>query len=254
MFWSVWWRFVHLHFRCSRWYCNYHLTNISTPKRPDLDKMSQWSPPKPCSVGLDSQLQDEEELLDSGGGFLYGGWLLHPGWWKEWAGVWEAHGSRVLLCHGLYPYPKCTAEHQLSLLHVRTIHQCCRDADTPCSQALRMYVRGMSTGAGVARTPGDMLQLRRRDQRAFVHWQITLVRGSVKMGVTSTVLIATGLQADCKFMAVGLPRGCAFTLPYPWLTTTPSKLLWLGHTKPIAFTVLIPLISLAYVLDKESVC
>lgn len=55
------------------------------------------------------------------------------------------------------------------------------------------------------------------------------------MGMATTELIAAGLQADCKFMAAGLPCGCAFALPYPLLTTTPSKLLQLGYTQPTCF-------------------
>ena len=79
-----------------------------------------------------------------------------------------------------------------------------------------MYVRGMSSAAGPGVAQMDTLQVTRRGEGAFVHQQLSLERGSVKMGLASTVLIATGLQADCKFMAVGLPCGCAFTLPSPY--------------------------------------
>lgn len=74
-----------------------------------------------------------------------------------------------------------------------------------------MYVRGMSavTGPGVAQTAGDTSQIRRRGERVFIHGEVALASGSVKMGMASKVLIAT----ECKFVAVELPHACAFTLP-----------------------------------------
>lgn len=116
--------------------------------------------------------------------------------------------------------------------HIGTTRRCSFDASTSLPMT-RVYVRGMSAvaGLGVARTVGDTLQVRRRGERAFIHGQVALARGSVKMGMASTVLIAT----DCKFMAVELPRACAFTLPYPLLTTPPSKLMQLGHKQPTCF-------------------
>lgn len=106
----------------------------------------------------------------------------------------------------LYPYPKCVVEHKLPFLCMRTMCQCSCDANTPWSRAWQMNARVMSAVAapGVARTAEDTLQFRRRGERAFVHGQLTLARGSVKMGMASTVLIAKGLQADCNFMVVGL--------------------------------------------------
>lgn len=120
--------------------------------------------------------------------------------------VQEAQGPRASLHCSLYPHPVDVVECQLPFGHIKATPWCSCGAVTPWPWALGMYVRGMSagTGPGVAQTCGVMLRVR-RGKRTFVHWQIALVRWSLKMKMVSTVLIITGLQAHCKFMTWPFP-------------------------------------------------
>lgn len=97
----------------------------------------------------------------------------------------------------------------------------------------------------------DMLHVRRRGERAFIHWQISLVRVSLKM-----VMASTRLRTDCKFMAALWNCLVAvfslFSISYQ-LPPKASCCSWIT-LNPLAFMMPIPLISLAYALNKESVC